>query len=350
MIDERGDQKGARRNGGYGERVFDQSQPSSAGSQPKHYRHKAPIVFFGSGPVAAASLAFLAEHFEVEAVITKPQPAHHKEPFPVLTLAEELGLKTYTPVGKQELSELFATRPVTSKLGVVIDYGFIINQDVIDYFPLGIVNSHFSLLPEWRGADPITFAILSGQKQTGVSLMLIDEKMDEGPLLAQATYDIYDEETTPSLTRNLIELSNQTLLEILPLYLDGKAQPAPQLDASILDDKTPTYSRKLAKEDGMLDFNKPALQLEREIRAYAEWPKSHTQLGKIDVIITQAHAVPSTMPEPAGHIEVMTDPGILMINTVDGYLCIDRLKPVGKKEMNSLEFLNGYGKQLSRKD
>src|SRR5689334_230622 len=108
------------------------------------------IVFFGSGPVAATSLAFLAEHFEVEAVVTKPQPAHHKEPFPVLELAKNLGLKVFTPSGKQELSELFASRPVTSSLGVVIDYGFIINRDVIDYFPLGIVNSHFSLLPQWR--------------------------------------------------------------------------------------------------------------------------------------------------------------------------------------------------------
>ena len=132
------------------------------------------LVFFGSGPVAAASLKKLAKHFVIEAVITKPQPAHHREPFPVLALAEELGLRTLTPNSKQELSDLFSTKPVKSKLGVVIDYGFIINQDVIDSFPHGIVNSHFSLLPEWRGADPISFSILSGQQKTGVSLMVID--------------------------------------------------------------------------------------------------------------------------------------------------------------------------------
>jgi methionyl-tRNA formyltransferase len=307
------------------------------------------IVFFGSGPVAADSLKFLAEHFTVEAVITKPQPAHHKEPFPVLTLAKELGLKTYTPVGKLQLSELFAKRPLTSKLGVVIDYGFIVGRDVIDYFPLGIVNSHFSLLPEWRGADPITFAILSGQKQTGVSLMLIDEKMDEGPLLAQATYDMYDQETTPSLTKSLVELSNQTLLEILPAYLKGDIQPAPQLDASILADKTPTYSRKLTKEDGILDFTKPAVQLEREIHAYLEWPKSRTTLGGIDVIVTAAHAVPSEFGQP-GDVEaehIKGSHGLLQIQCASGYLCIDKLKPAGKKEMTSSEFINGYGKQLS---
>lgn len=306
------------------------------------------ITFFGSGPVAAASLKFLAEHFEIEAVITKPQPAHHKEPFPVLALAEELGLKTFTPVGKQQLSELFATRPVTSKLGVVIDYGFIINNDVIDYFQLGIVNSHFSLLPEWRGADPITFAILSGQKRSGISLMLINEKMDEGPLLAQATYDLYDQETTVTLTENLIELSNQTLLEILPAYITGTIRPVPQLDASILTDKTPTYSRKLTKEDGVLDFNKSAIQLEREIRAFIEWPKSRAKLGGIDIIVTAAHAVPSNFGEP-GDIEaelVKNSHSLLQIQCENGYLCIDKLKPAGKKEMTAQEFLNGYGKKL----
>jgi methionyl-tRNA formyltransferase len=298
------------------------------------------IVFFGSGPVAAASLAYLAEHFDVEAVITKPQPSHHKEPFPVLTLAEKLGIKTYTPVGKRELSELFATKPVTSTLGVVIDYGFIINQDVIDYFPLGIVNSHFSLLPEWRGADPITFAILSGQQQTGVSLMLIDEKMDEGPLLAQATYDMSENETTPTLTDNLIELSNATLLEILPRYLDGALQPAPQLDASILADKTPTYSRKLTKQDGILDFNKSAEVLEREIRAYQEWPKSRTAIAGKDVIILKAHASTSTGAHVIG--EAYVDDRQLIIPTSDGALFIDSLQPAGKKIMTAEAFLAGH--------
>src|SRR5215203_4291228 len=131
------------------------------------------IVFFGSGPVAARSLELLAQNFEIEAVVTKPQPAHHKQPFPVLVVAKNLGLRIFTPSGRSELSELFSKRPVASQLGVVIDYGFIVNQDVIDYFPLGIVNSHFSLLPRWRGADPISFSILSGDAETGVSLMLI---------------------------------------------------------------------------------------------------------------------------------------------------------------------------------
>ena len=298
------------------------------------------IVFFGSGPVAAASLELLVQNFEVEAVVTKPQPPHHKDPFPVLELAEKLGLKVFTPFGKKELSALFATSPVKSRLGVVIDYGFIINQDVIDYFPLGIVNSHFSLLPEWRGADPITFSILSGQKQTGISLMLINDKMDEGPLLAQATYDIEENETTPSLTEQLIDLSNQTLQHVLPPYLRGEIKPASQEAASIATPKEPTYSRKLTKEDGVIDWRKPAELIEREIRAFIDWPKSRTTLGGVDVIITKAHMQAEAMGNQPGEIVVRGKD--LIVGTGAGSLAIDRLKPAGKKEMTAEAFLAGY--------
>ncbi len=302
------------------------------------------IVFFGSGPVAAKCLELLAQNFEIEAVITKPQPVHHKEPFPVLSLSEKLGLKIFTPNDKAAVSELFLSSPVTSKLGVVIDYGFIINGDVIDYFPLGIVNSHFSLLPEWRGADPITFSILSGQKQTGISLMLIDEKMDEGPLLSQATYDIEPGETTPSLTEALIELSNHALKEILPLYTAGQTVPMSQEAVTLAASKISSYSRKLSKQDSILDFTKPAALLEREIRAFIEWPKSRTMLGDIDVIITSAHTTVGTN-YPPGHIKIFPE-GKLSISCSEDTLWIDTLKPAGKPEMTTQSFLAGYKNKL----
>lgn len=305
------------------------------------------VVFFGSGPVAAKSLELLSEWADIEAVITKPQPPHHKEPFPVLIVAEKLGLKTFTPNGKAELSELFKSKPVTSQVGLVIDYGFIINQDVIDYFPLGIINSHFSLLPEWRGADPITFSILSGQKQTGVSLMLIVKEMDEGPLLAQTPLELSNDTTTPTLTEELIELSDKTLQHILPLYLEGKAQPAAQESIALPGHDVASYSRKLTKADSVLDFTKPAAQLEREIRAFIEWPKSRTVIAGKDVVITKAHAVPSNNPGlKPGDITVESDVPVITIETSDGYLCIDALKPAGKNEMTVQAFLAGYGHLL----
>lgn len=310
---------------------------------------KESIIFFGSGPVAARSLSLLAQDFEIEVVITKPKPSHHRGEFPALLAASELDLPILTPANKQELSDLFAGPPLKSRLGVVIDYGIIIPQAVIDFFPLGIVNSHFSLLPEWRGADPISFAILSGQKRTGVSLMLITAGLDEGPLLAQAPYDIPPRSTTPELTEALIDLSHQCLRQILPEYMEGALVPAPQQAVTIAETMEPTYSRKLTKEDGVIDWRKPADQIEREIRAFIEWPKSRTTIGGKEVIITRARAEQRTISDEkgaeTGNIAVTADKE-LAVQAGDGLLIIERLKPAGKREMSAREFIAGYGTLL----
>jgi methionyl-tRNA formyltransferase len=312
---------------------------------------KNSVVFFGSGPVAAQSLKLLSEWAAIEAVVTKPQPPHHKESFPVLELAKKLNLPIYTPQGKAALSELIASGPFTSQLGLVIDYGFIINQDVIDSFPLGIINSHFSLLPEWRGADPITFAILSGQQRTGVSLMRIVAAMDEGPLLAFGIQEIDPAMTAPSLTQRLILLSDGLLRVEVPRYFAGETKVIPQEEVSkrLLDyPATPSYSRKLTKEDGILDWNKPAAQLEREIRAFIEWPKSRATFSEIDLVITKAHVVSkdTATPTNASSGSLFVASKQLYVVTGDGILMIDELKPAGKQAMTAQAFLAGYAPKL----
>ncbi len=314
------------------------------------------VVFFGSGPVAAKSLELLAKNFEIEAVVTKPKPEHHRGNFPVLDVAEELKIPIRTVSNKAELDELVATKPFKSEVGVLIDFGIIVSQKAISYFPKGIVNSHFSLLPQWRGADPITFSILSGQKKTGVSLMLLVEKMDEGPLLGYGEHDIIQDTTSYHLTHDLILLSDALLRDMLPSYTSGELMlktgttvtPRSQEEICKMRGITyePTYSRKLTKEDGRIVWNKPAEQIEREINAYIEWPKSYTTLAGKDVIITKAHAVPSSVGKKPGDVEVIKAEGVLMINCSEGYLCIDTLKPAGKNEMTTREFLAGYGKDL----
>src|SRR5690606_11851502 len=129
-------------------------------------------------------LEFISTIYTVEMVITKPRPEHHHGPVPVLDTAKHLGLPVQTVTSRAELDVLMDTHTIASPLGILVDFGIIVSQKVIDTFPLGIINSHFSILPELRGADPITFAILSGQPTTGVSLMRIVEAMDEGPLLS----------------------------------------------------------------------------------------------------------------------------------------------------------------------
>lgn len=303
-----------------------------------------PIVFFGTGPVAAASLTLLAESFEIEAVITKPRPEHHRGEVPVLDAARKLGLPIIEVTDKKSVSDRVATAHFESRIGVLIDFGIIVTQDVIDSFEFGIVNSHFSLLPEWRGADPITFSILSGQDKTGVSLMLLVPAMDEGPLLAVGEYDLPNDITTPELTHDLVNLSFALLRETLPKYIAGNVRPTSQERVAevVGYSSKPSYSRKLTKEDSVLDWHKPAPQLEREIRAFLEWPKSRCILGGHAVIITEAHAeagegTPGALWLQDKHLGVYCQQGILMIH---------RLKPAGKQEMSVEAFLNGYGKDL----
>lgn len=295
-----------------------------------------PIVFFGSGPVAARSLELLHKDFEIEAVVTKPRLPHHNGDVPVLDYAEKYNLPIFTAQNKAELDTVFNNKPFVSKLGILIDFGIIVSQKVIDYFPLGIINSHFSLLPAWRGADPITFAILKGEERTGVSLMLLVEAMDEGPLLAQSIYELPKTITTPQLTEQLIDVSYALLREVTPLYIEGVLQPIPQASEGV------SYSRRLSKKDSQLDWQKPAEELEREIRAFTGWPKSRANFGTLDVVITRAHVIDSR-GEPGKTAIIDKKPAVFC---GDKALILDQLKPANKKEMPGEAFLAGYKNQF----
>lgn len=306
---------------------------------------KIPVVFFGSGPVAAKSLELLLSDFEVVAVVTKPKPSHHRGSFPVIDVAVRNNLHIHTVTNKKEVSDLIASTPFRTDVAILIDFGIIIAQDVIDYFPKGIVNSHFSLLPELRGADPISFAILSGQAQTGVSLMLLVVAMDEGPVLACGVQELDGTETTPQLTDSLINLSDNLLKSELPRYMQGESKAVEQSQLSTLipnHPQKPSYSHKLTKQDGELDFSKPAEVLERQIRAYVEWPKNHTKFNDLDVVIITAHVASAN--GSAGTREVIGKE--LYVYCSKDALVIDTLKPAGKSVMDALSFINGYGKYI----
>jgi len=293
---------------------------------------KPSLVFFGSGPVAARSLSLLMQEFEVEAIITKPTTKADME-------AVAGGVPVLCASNKLELSKLFETHSFKSKVGVLIDFGIIVEQDIIDNFELGIVNSHFSILPELRGADPISFAILEGRKTTGVSLMLLVRGMDEGPILITREITLTDTDSAVELSTKLIQLSHSMLTDVLPKYLSGGIEPVPQ-DTGLT---TPTYTRKLTKQDGLIDWNKDAVTIEREIRAFIEWPKSRTKLGEIEVVITQAYSDLSiTAGLRPGEVQIVPNVNLLRVVTKNGFLYIQKLKPVGKNEMDCIAFINGY--------
>ncbi len=292
------------------------------------------IVFFGSGPVAAASLQNLAGHFEIEAVVTKPSVAQDMVNLP--GLAKDTCI--YTVKDRQELDKLIDDDLFKTSLGVIVDFGVIVSLKVIDYFELGIINSHFSLLPRWRGADPITFAILNGDTKTGVSLMLIDETLDTGKILVQKSMKIAPDETTPSLTTRLIKLSSELLVEYIPHYMAGQVKPRSQPHPD-----RATYSRKLTKADGLIDWRKPAKQIEREIRAYAGWPNSRAELAGKEVIVTKASVIDKKGRPGA----VSTNDKTLVVYCSHDALVIEMLKPAGKSEMTAQAFLAGYKQFLN---
>lgn len=297
---------------------------------------KPSAVFFGTGDVAAESLKFMNKFFNIEAVITKAKPAKHKGPWPVEQVATNQSLKIIYADSKAMLEQKIATESFISKLGVVIDFGIIIPWSVINKFPLGIINSHFSLLPRWRGADPITYAVLNGDEETGVSLMKIVQKLDEGPILAQQKINLNKGTDARGLTKKLIALSNKLLLDYLPRYIEGKLPLSEQAKTGL------SYSYKLHKSDGIIDWTKSADKIEREIRAYIIWPKSRSRFGSIDVIIKKA-ALSGHTGEPG---ELAITEGKLIVFCGDGSLEIKELQPAGKKAMAAEEFLRGYKARL----
>lgn len=278
--------------------------------------------------MAAACLELLLRHTAVEAVVTKPAPAHHKGSVPVVDVATAHAIPLLYAQNKKDLNDVITDANFASNYGILIDFGIIVSQQVIDAFSLGIINSHFSLLPRLRGADPITWAIVNGDEKTGVSLMLIDEGMDTGKLLTYRSLHIAQDETTPQLTERLITLSDQLLQEYLPRYLTGEIKPKnqPHPDRA-------TYSRKLTKADGVVDWSEDAAVLARKIRGFQPWPQMRTRFGSVDVIITKAHVSPTET--------------VLSKRCGDGnYLAIDTLKPAGKKEMPVKAFLAGYSSKI----
>jgi methionyl-tRNA formyltransferase len=286
------------------------------------------IVFFGSGPVASATLEGLLPYFDIEAIITKPRAEGHRGDVPVLELAQVKNIPVFTPRTKNGLTALFSETHFTAPVGLVVDYGIIISRNVIDYFKKGIVNSHFSLLPEWRGADPITFSILAGRPETaGVSLMAINEKLDEGELIAQEPFNLPHDITTPKLTEELVKLSNKMLITHLPKYIAGDIATYPQPNTP------PTYSRKLTKEDSILDTTKPAAQLEREIRAFAGWPKSKMSLFGHQVVVKKARVAKD-----------VTDGTLVLPCGEHTFLEIIELTAPSGRTVSGADFLRGYKK------
>jgi methionyl-tRNA formyltransferase len=308
---------------------------------------KSKIVFFGNERLSTGFETYaptlsglLHAGYDVVALVVNhtESSSRNARRLEVREIAEKHGIPVFAPARPDEL--LDELRDMAPEIGVLVAYGKIVSQKVIDVFPKGIVNIHPSLLPNYRGPTPIEQPLLDGATQTGVSLMQLASGMDSGPVYASQKVDILPHETKQNLTNSLLGAGATLLLENLPSILDGSLQPKEQ------DESKATFCKLISKQDGEIDWTKPAEQLEREIRAYAGWPKSFTTLGDIKVVITQAQVIKEGASSGPGTITIGSENDTLLISTGDGLLGITNLIPEGKKEMPVRAFLQGYKNKL----
>lgn len=298
------------------------------------------ILFFGNERLATgvstdapALRKLIAAGYKVAAVIVAQNDigrSRKARPLEVAEVAAEHDIPLLSPADLGDARDELAA--YGAQAAVLIAYGKIVPPEVLSIFPAGIVNIHPSLLPLHRGSTPLEGAILSGAAQTGVSLMRLSEKMDAGPIYGRQTVPLQGTETKQDLADRLSDIGAEMLLDHLPAILDGSAQAVPQ------DEAAATYDAHITKADGLIDWSKPAVQLEREIRAYAGWPRSRTTLGATDVIITGAKAAEDS--GEAGQVQIQSKR--LRVYCGKGSLEVDKLIPAGKREMPAAAFLAGY--------
>ena len=293
------------------------------------------VVFMGSPDFSLATLRALAQHYEVVGVVTQPDRAAGRgrelKPPPVKVLAQELGLPCIQPVKLRQPEAMDQLRAWAPDLIVVAAFGQILKPEVLDLPRFGCINVHASLLPRWRGAAPINAAILAGDAETGVTIMKMDVGLDTGPTLSRRSLPIHADDTAGSVFEALSTLGADLLIETLPAYLSGDLLPVPQPEVGM------TYAPMLKKEDGLLDFTRPAEELSRRVRAFNPWPGAYFEWGDGVMKVHRAHAEAGSAA--AGQrLIVRSQPAV---GTSDGLLVLDEVQPAGKKPMSGKAFLAG---------
>ncbi|MDE2311780.1 MAG: methionyl-tRNA formyltransferase [Patescibacteria group bacterium] len=300
------------------------------------------IVFFGTANVALPILEKLHQQHQVLAAVTNPDaPVGRKkimEESPVSALARDLKLKTFKPErvknNPQFLQEL---RQLDADIFVVVAYGKILPPEVISLPPKQTVNVHFSALPKYRGPSPIQYALWNGETQTGTSIFILDEEVDHGPLLAQQIVNIDPDDNYFTLSDKLARVSADLLLATLSDYQAGRLTPLSQ------DHTAATYCKMISKQDGKIDWRKPAAEIYNQFRAFYPWPGIWTAYNgkKLKVLDCALSDVAGLDPVSLSHAGLAAAGGRVVCghNTA---LQIKSLQPEGKSEMDISSFLNGY--------
>jgi len=296
-------------------------------------------VYLGSGHFGEPSLRRLAVHPAVElvAVVTAPpRPAGRKQvlrPTPIGALALELGVQPVLVPARlrapEAIAEILALRP---GLAVLADYGQIVPPALLD-LPHGALNLHPSALPRWRGAAPVPATILAGDRSTAVTLMRMDAGLDTGPVVARVDVPLRGDERAPELELALAQVAGELLDRSLGPWLRGELAAEPQATDGV------ELTRPLRREDGRLDPARPAVDLERRVRAYLPWPGTFLELGEERLVVTAARVAASEPGDvPGTLVRAGRAPALA---TADGRLVLDRVTPPGKRAMSGEDWLRG---------
>jgi methionyl-tRNA formyltransferase len=296
------------------------------------------LVFMGTPEFAVPVLEALVGQYQVVAVVTQPDRATGRgrrvksSPVKKTALAHDLPLLQPPSLRRPEAAA--ELRELAPDVIVVAAFGQILPPEVLAIPPHGCLNVHASLLPRYRGGSPIAAAILAGEEQTGVTLMLMDEGMDTGPILTQAECKIEPQDTTGTLSVKLAHLGADLLVETLLRWLDGRIAPQPQ------DDSPATYCRIINKKDGLLDWSLPATALWLRVRAYHPWPGTYTYWrGKLLKILRAQPVTIGPSGEEPGRV-ISLDDGVAVVTGTDALL-LEEVQLAGKKTLAIQEFIRG---------
>ena len=295
------------------------------------------IIFMGTPDFAAASLeALIDSRHEIQAVVTQPDKPKGRKgeltPSPVKVVAEEKGIKVYQPLKVRDEEFVETLRAYNPDVIVVVAFGQIIPLSILKMPKFGCVNIHGSLLPKYRGAAPIQWAVLDGEKETGITTILMDEGIDTGDILLKKTIKIDTDETSGSLFDKLMALGAETILETLDELEKGSLTPIKQ-------GESPTaYAKMLTKAMGLIDFTKPAKELDCFVRGMDPWPSAYTLLSGKTLKLWKVRAV-----EGSGKAGSVIDIGKESFTVACGEGAIEVLEVQleGKKRMSAGDFLKG---------
>ncbi|MXY14119.1 MAG: methionyl-tRNA formyltransferase [Proteobacteria bacterium] len=296
------------------------------------------IVFAGTPQFAAALLqALLSQKHRIVAVYTQPdRPAGRGRKLrasPVKQLADHAGLavRQLKRFDERECTQLAA---LSADVMLVCAYGLLLPRQALDLPRLGCINVHTSLLPRWRGAAPIQRALIAGDRETGISFMQMVEALDAGPVLHQTRCEIDPGDTANTLRERLIQLARDEMPEVLGGLAEGRIEPKPQ------DLSKVCHAPKVDKSEALIDWRESAMQIERKVRAFNDWPVAYTFLGQDRVRIWESHCLPGDPDGVPG--VVMEARKAIRVATGAGMLGIDRLQLPGGKPLPAHDFLNAH--------